>query len=308
MRQTLCGLLAVLLALGVGAVGARGANDDDQDFEILHRVFGGYSLDIKNTLPRSWLTVRHDGKIVFERRDTETPWGVGHQFSLTGDFKAGKSSPFSDPRKALIVRDVSGGLHCCDSALVFLLEPEFHFLAEVPYVFWDVPDAPSAHRPTVADLLVLDAGPEPQGSAPSQIFCEVNLRLRDQALHVDAELQRQPPYSRRFLTFLAGRLHEAREWGDAAGALTDQDNPALVQFMMALIYTGNADQARQLMEMAWRDDIPGKEDWAADFWAARKSSPYWQEIAALSAAPGRDRGDERDKDIWPICYPTGDQG
>jgi hypothetical protein len=311
MRRLLWSLVALLLAFALGAEMARAGSDDDQDDEdqdiaVVYRAFGAYHLDIWDSVKHASLTIRREGKVVFERRAGPYPWGVAPGFSLDRRFKARLGSPFTDDRKAVVVRFVTHDIHCCDPALIFLLQPEFHFI-EVPYAFWDVPDSPSMPA-TAADLLVLDPGPQPDGSMPGQIFCEVNLRLRGHALHVDADLQRRPPYSRRFLTALARRLHEFDQWGDGAHALTPQDNPQLEQFMMALIYTGNAAQARELMDRAWRDEIPDKQEWAAKFWADRKKSPYWPEIAALSTGARPAKGGERDDDFWPICYATGDQG
>jgi hypothetical protein len=296
MRQLLSGLLASLLIM-MSATGSA-ADRSDRSYTLDHEVFAGYDIDIWNG-PGAAVSIKRNGKLVFRRHDDEQV----QYFFVRGDaLRTSETSPLR-ASNILVVKEAYGSIHCCDSALIFQLAPEFRRIAEIPFAFWLRDDGGGVRPdPVEADLLVLDAGPYAGTAISARVFCEVSLRLRGTELHVDPVLQRRAPYSRRLLAFLAGKLGERRQWGEAGGGLTDQDNPSLEQFMMSLIYTGNIYQAHELMDMAWPADLPGKQEWAAKFWAERKESPYWQEISALSQRTGDDSGVTRDEDPWPICY------
>lgn len=296
MRQTIGGLLAAFIVMIAAA--ALAADGKDRSYTLDHLVFGAYRIDIWGG-PGAALAIRRNGKLVFRRRDTETRWYT----IVNGDsLYTSEDSPLRRD-DTLVIEESYLSAHCCASALIFQLAPEFRLVAEIPFAFWRRDDGWGMRPdPVRADLLVLDEGPDPGRSIAAMVFCEVSLRLRGAELHVDANVQRQPPYSRRFLVFLAGKLRERRQWGEAGGGLTDQDNPSLVQFMMSLVYTGNIYQAHELLDMAWPADLPGKEEWAAKFWAEREKSPYWREIAALSRRSDDAGAQPRDEDIWPICY------
>ena len=287
MRQALCGFLAAVFVM---IAPTAEAGDKDETFELHHLIFGADRIDILRA--DGTLTIRRNGKLMRSWRNADRT-----EYTVTSRLRMRRGSPFESP-DTLIVRKSYNSIHCCDYALVFRLAPKFQFLGELA-AFWS--EDRDLRPPPQADLLVLDPGPFPTDYMDGGIYCEVNLKLRGAALHVDAALQRKPPYSRRLLRFLADQLRHEHFWGDPASGLTDQDNPSLIQFMMSLIYTGNAGQARELMEMAWPVDLPGKKEWAADFWKERKKSPWWREIAALSAGASAG-GMERDEDIWPICY------
>lgn len=302
------------LALPLAATFAQDAAPTET---VKQRITGPYRIEIRThpapgifSDPESSFSIWRDGRIVFLQTGNDD-YPVTYDFAQrqTGRgkwsllrFAASDQSPLANLANALVIREDYSSIHCCSSALIFLLRPRFVFVGEVRGAFWW---NRQVDQQVKADLLVFDRLDMPD-PIPAYIYCEVNLQLRQSTLHIDQGLQRRPPYSDRFLKARAAKIRERKYWGEASDLLWPEDNSRLIQSMSALIYSGNANQARRLMNLAWRPDIPGKTEWARKFWAQLRQSPYWTELETLARVPVPPGAVERDDDPRPICYEIGE--
>jgi hypothetical protein len=314
---TILGSVALVLAVAAGP----GAAQELTDLHLkAERVIGPYRIEIREGSIwhsafeqdiKDILTIRRDGKVIFRQGqgENESRW-VNYDFAARqnglgdqkfGRFSAGDRSPLANTRRMLVIRKTENPVHCCGAALIFALEPKFRYLGVVFNAFW-FQYRQRGGQPVKADLLALDTLDMP-GPIPGYAYCEVNLALRGGAFRVDRKLQRLPPYSDRLLEAQATELRKPEHWEPFDGFVFPTENEDLFYAMMTLVYSGNADQARRLLELTWPPGKPGEKKAAKEFWAKLRQSRYWPEISTLGKIKAD--GPERHADPTPICYGAG---
>jgi hypothetical protein len=72
------------------------------------------------------------------------------------------------------------------------------------------------------------------------------------------------------------QVHTDRAWEE------DGRPPVkLWEFMLDLIYTGNATATWQFFEKAWVPGVPGKTEFLAEFRSELTKSQYWEDLGSL---------------------------
>jgi hypothetical protein len=104
---------------------------------------------------------------------------------------------------------------------------------------------------------------------------EVLLRFSGSGYEVACDLMRDTPPD-------AAGLRETA--ADLAAGWTTGDPPAeLWGFAVDLVYSGNAEHAWRLLDLAWPAGNPGKEDFLRELRARLADSPCWRQAAAAPA-------------------------
>lgn len=153
----------------------------------------------------------------------------------------------------------SGGAQCCHTAHLIWIEGRVH-QQEIPLGASDLRieagGGPPRLRFNDSGLSNGTASP-PSGGAP-EVVLAYDPRRGEYGL--DADAMRKPAPSD---AALADQAAEIR--GKSEALAGDAPDPALSAAMLDLIYAGNAGSARALLDDAWPEAKPGKEEFLADF-------------------------------------------
>ena len=240
---------------------------------LLEKKLGDYTIRIysgsSDELAGGFLEILQAGTRVytgqhesFEIDDTGAP--VGADVTGTGN-------------PNLVVKEYSGGAHCCTSFEVFNIGSNFQKLATVEsadcdgahfqrqdsggYVFYGCDPATRMYGASFAD-----------SAAPGVI-----LRYVNGSFHLAPDLMRKAPPSVDELRAKAGELASNRTW-------STQDVPgAFWQYVIDLTYSGNSRSADQFVALAWPAQRTDKAERMQEFLAQLRKSPYWEDIQALNA-------------------------
>jgi hypothetical protein len=256
----------------------------------------GYSLQ-PDTDQNSKLTVIHNGKEVFTKGSGEK----GERVSIVSAIVAGESEPVAgqlpltrditgDGVPELILLDYTGGAHCCHQYSILSLGKQFKKIADIDgkdssVLFKDI------NGDGVFELGVADTTFAYWNTSFSQSpLPKVVLRFKDGKYVLARELMSSPPPQP---AILAARLQAVRSemHRSPENPYVLTIVPALWNFMLDLIYTGNGDLAWKMFDEAWPDGTKGwcldsgevtKEEFLRDFRKQLASSPYWPGIKELN--------------------------
>lgn len=195
------------------------------------------------------------------------PIGVGED--LTGD---------GQPN--LVVELYSGGAHCCDTYLIFEIGDRFLLInrlgtGDYSMRFRDLDDTPGFEIETLDDTFAYWRAPFAGSPAP-----RVVLAYRDGAYRPAPDLMRRPPMPAPIRNTRARRIREGGGW--------DRDelyplDSRLWAVMLDLVYSGNALQAREFLELAWPPNRPGKDLFSDEFFRCKlRHSLYWPVVANMN--------------------------
>lgn len=94
---------------------------------------------------------------------------------------------------------------------------------------------------------------------------------------LNAKMKALPP-SKKELTRLANEVTSDKQWMDLEGEYSSETEwlpSEFLRIILDLIYSGNPIEAREFFDMAWPDNIVGKEIFLREFAAQLKTSHYW---------------------------------
>jgi hypothetical protein len=179
-----------------------------------------------------------------------------------------------DGRANLVVEQWTGGANCCHHFYVFEIDEQFRHIAtldghnlSVPVNFIDLDeDGPLEFvtRDWTFECWRTSCAGSP---APEMI-----LRYESGAYQLACDLMSKPALSENDLAALAEEIRKDRVW---EGEIIPV---ALWKYMLDFIYSGNADQAHQLLAEAWPADVPGKARFWIEFLYLLSEGPYWDEL------------------------------
>jgi hypothetical protein len=109
-------------------------------------------------------------------------------------------------------------------------------------------------------------------------FPAVILQFRDGRWSLATDLMRKPAPSPDEVLLHASRV--LAKWGASA----DDMPSGLLAYMLDLIYTGQADTARQFLNIAWPSYRPGKEQFLSEFREQLAKSSYWIDLQRLNSS------------------------
>ena len=222
--------------------------------------------------------ILHHGKSVL--------WRSGFRFYLETQSAAGKAnqgdlgtSITGDGIPTLVMKEWTGGAHCCFRLHLFALGPTLRSIQTIDVDDNEVTefenlDADSALELTVRDMAFaywktsFAASPAPR----------VVLKFRDGQYHIAPELMRRLPPPAEKITEMAKEYFGDVSWREGTNPPVD-----LWGDMLELLYTGNAREAWALLGEAWPPGVPGKEDFRSEFTEKLKTSRYWPELNARFA-------------------------
>ncbi len=180
------------------------------------------------------------------------------------------------PNLALLA--FSGGAHCCFTLEIYQLEPNFAQLAKIegensPPLLKQ-PEEGGAYTIELADW-TFAYWHAPFVEAPSPL---VVLAWTGKDYQPDADLMRKEPLTENALDRKVAEL--GKQIGDAGKPV-----PSLWREMLELIYGGNGDQAFDLLDRAWPEDLAGRSAYLLQFGAQLGLSPYYAALISLNAWP-----------------------
>ena len=243
------------------------------------------------------LALLHNGKEVYTRGGGDH----GERISIVSPIVAGESEPITgqlplsrditgDGVPDLILLDYTGGAHCCHQYSILSLGKTFKKIADIDgkdsqVLFKDI------NGDGVFELALADATFAYWNTAFSESpLPKVVLQFQDGKYALARGLMSAPPP---LPAMLAARLKavrsEMRPSADNPAALTIA--PALWNFMLDLIYSGNGDLAWKVFDQAWPDGAQGwcpdsgeitKEEFLSNFRKQLAESPYWLGIKELN--------------------------
>ncbi len=213
-----------------------------------------------------------------------------YRIFTAGEFLIGKLHESNTPPKLIelgnpiigrgvpimVVSEWTGGAHCCYTAHLYSMERRVLKLFSIegqhsPLEFQDL-DGDGVLEVIKRDwtFAYWKAG-FAQSPAPKVI-----LWFAQGGYQLASNLMRRPPAPPAELAARAKSLQERSEWQSGLP-------PAEVWgVMLDLIYTGNARQAWEFLDQAWRGEAADKAEFLGEFRARLATSPYWPQIKAMN--------------------------
>ena len=183
----------------------------------------------------------------------------------------------------LVITEFTGGLHCCTYVHVLRLKPEFKVLESIAglhsFPLFNDLDGDGTLEVAVQDW-TFAYWKASFAESPAPV---VVLKLDGERFRVAPELMRHDPPPFAALAQRAAEILSDDRWEEyktERGVLTGPP-PQLWTVMLDLIYTGHWSLAFRFLDMAWPDDVEGKEVFARAFVEQLQSSPYWKDILEL---------------------------
>ncbi len=177
----------------------------------------------------------------------------------------------------LVVKEYSGGAHCCTSVDVFELGNNFRKIVTLEQA-----DCDGATFKRQNDGGYLFYGCDPVVRMPGSSFADsavpqVILRYANGSFHMDSDLMRKRPPSIEDLKAKAAEVASNPTW-------STQDVPgAFWQYVIDLTYSGSAHSVDQFIALSWPAQRRDKDQRMQEFLSQLKKSPYWTDIQALNA-------------------------
>jgi hypothetical protein len=267
MRWPLFAVLAVLAPI-LGVDGAAATQE---------QRFGPYSARIAEPSDGVWpgrLEILLNGKLVY--RGSDRTYGFADGVPMGTDL-TGTHEPM------LAVSSYSNGPGCCFEMLLFGLGPQlrpaapllggssegkfeqlgddwFYLARDWTFATWKTDFA---------------TGPA----------CRIVLRYQKGRWRLAGERLRRPPLPAPLLHQLAAKVRGSERWRIGANGGIETYEPQLWLLMLDLVYTGNSDQAYELMDAGWPPRAAAaKAGFARDFRRQLARSPYAAEIKRLPKA------------------------
>ena len=101
------------------------------------------------------------------------------------------------------------------------------------------------------------------------------LRFSDGKYRLATDLMYKPAPSDEKVEEQIRGVHADEAWKE-----TGRPPVKLWEFMLDLIYTGNATAAFQFFEKAWVPGVPGKTEFLAEFRSQLTTSQYWEDLGS----------------------------
>jgi len=299
-------VLAAVATLVAGATHAATATPDEPNQDITYKTSqlfaqGAYRFMVEQKFAKSpddtepldmeqTLIVLKDGREIHRREGWR--WEVDGTPDLP-DARYVAPKPGSDITgdgiPDVVLRDYSGGAHCCSTYYVFELRDSLpvHQLVAGDHaaLFKQMDDRPALEVELSDDNYAYWRSSFIDSAAP-----KVVLRYRAQAYEIAPDLMRAPPPSQADMAQWAEESRADYGWkmetkprgaddaSDLGGVFLDK--------VTQLIYQGHADLVQTFVDLAWPSAKPGKDAFVAELMECRiRNSDYWPAVAALNGLP-----------------------
>jgi hypothetical protein len=256
--------------------------------------FGGYVantyFDPASNTKDAYFEILKDHKFLYRRQATENgeKFVIGMLYPDDPDAKlvAMGRDITGNGRPDLVISEWSGGANCCLTFHIFEIGKKFRNIAEIDAEFGDQGphfvhlDQSRGLQIQIYDWTFANWHSDFADSPAPKVI----LRFSDGAYRVSPDLMRSPIPSVSDLDarVAAIRTHKNssrnKSWPGA------DVSPILWATMLDLIYTGHAGDAWKFLDRAWPAQIGGKDEFARDFRAQLKRSPYWSAVDTMNAS------------------------
>ena len=178
----------------------------------------------------------------------------------------------------LVVSEYTGGAHCCFLIHIFEIGKKFRHIQTI-----DLEDSDT-------DFSNLDGDPALELPMNDWTFAywktsfadspapEVILKYSGGQYQMAPKLMKKLPRRQAELIETAAKIKSLPEWKDSAQKIP----PALWRELLNLIYTGNMAQAWKLFDLAWPEEMAGKQEFLEEFKAQLATSPFWEQIQDMN--------------------------
>ena len=252
IRSCLLSLLRLLLLtlLIVASAGAPSANDffreltyQDYLFRLHDKtvMFEGRSLLLEQTL-----VVSKSGQEVFRK--------VGHRWYISDKHPKIGTDITGTGRPNVVIREYSGGAHCCTTNYIFELAEPFKVIEihsrDFPIRFKELDGRPGLEIILLDTIFLFWKTGLPDSPTPRVI-----LRYGQGGYRIATDLIKAPPMNRKEMLRRAKEIRTSTLWGRYECCPLDD---RLLRVAVDLIYTGNAEQAREFADLAWPPSFPAR--------------------------------------------------
>lgn len=179
----------------------------------------------------------------------------------------------------LVIYQFTGGAHCCERYYVFELGEKFKRVATIDNIEFGHFEKQKNRKDLIFDTYEIIFKYWHTSYAQSALP-SVKLRFCDEKYRLADDLMRKPPPSRTKLIKLADSIRKD-DW-TSKKTFDETVPPILWISMLDLIYSGNAESAYKLFDLAWPPGIKGKEKFLDEFNKNLANSEYWSEIKILN--------------------------
>ena len=191
-----------------------------------------------------------------------------------------------DGQPNCVVRQWTGGAHCCFHFYIFEVGEEFRLIQRI-----DALDAGGT-----AEFRNFDDEPDLEfrmsdmtfrywrGSFAQSPASQVILKFNGEKYEIAPELMVKRPLSEAELDQLVERVKNSGSVEGYGGVEYEEEWPYPILWDQALdlIYSGNSAQARELVRRTWPEDNDEMEMWVDDLWGRLQMSPYWPGIRKIN--------------------------
>ena len=212
----------------------------------------------------------------------------GFMFEVAGQQSNGQTNSLiamgrsitSDKQPNLVVREWSGGAHCCYTFTILQISDVFRVVDQIDTRNDDYPEFKDLRKDGSLDLVMDDWTFEywhvcfADSPSPTVILLYQNHKYRP-----DLELMKKPAPSDQELHIMAKSM--SAKFDSATKFNDDEKWAAPVELwgkMLDLIYSGNMDSAWKLCDLSWPAKHPGKELFLKEFADKLMTSPYYNDI------------------------------
>lgn len=217
-----------------------------------------------------YIEIKKGNEVVFYEEDIGSHYYLGTDFLARRDAFLQLSAGYVD----LVVSKWSGGAHCCYSMHIFRLGDEFK---EINYIesgnsqseFVDL-DQDGVPEIRLADDFLAYVFSSFAFSATG----EVVLKYNGESYVVSSDHMVKSPIALSREEFLRIQAEFKENQG------TDDLPHSFVQAVTDLVYSGNKDQALQLIDQVWPGHIPGKQKFVAEYEEALADSKFYPSFEA----------------------------
>lgn len=279
-RSCLLSLLRLFLLTLLIVVGVRAPSADQYFRELTYQdyLFRLYDYtemsEGKPLLIEQTLVVSKNGREVF--RETGYRWYIANEVPKLGVDITGTGQP------NVVLSEYSGGAHWCTTNYIFELGDPFKVIKirshDFPVSFKELDGRPGLEIILLDTIFLFWKTGLPDSPTPKVI-----LRYGQGGYRIATDLMKTPPMNRKEMLRHAKEIRTSTLWGRYECCPLDD---RLLRVAVDLIYTGNAEQAREFADLAWPPSFPGKKEIVTElFQCQMRHSNYWKDIAAMNGLP-----------------------
>jgi hypothetical protein len=225
------------------------------------------------------------GKQVYFQTGNKFEIGNSGNSDITNKLIAIGQSITSDKQPNLVIKEWSGGAHCCYTFFIFQISDTFKFIDRIELRNGIGADFKDLRHEGSLEVVMSDWTFEYWNACFAESYApNVILRFESGKYRPDLALMKKPAPSLPKLETLAAEirpLFASKEVKDEANNDL-QVPPRLWGEMLDLIYSGNMKAAWELCDLSWPTDNLGKTRFLKEFRKQLATSPYYAAISQSS--------------------------